>query len=121
DPLSDTDNDGSSAISEYAVGTDPNIVSHSSGLSVRLVPEEIEGVTDDYFIIDVKRRIGADDVILSLQLSDNLTKWDELKVPIPVINSKNNRDGTETISYLIGTAEQLGQNVYFRGVISLKP
>ncbi len=121
DPLSDTDNDGSSAMSEYAVGTDPNIVSHSSGLSVRLVPEEIEGVTDDYFIIDVKRRIGADDVILSLQLSDNFTKWDELKVPIPVINSKNNRDGTETISYLIGKADQLGPNVYFRGVVSLIP
>ncbi|MDP6858577.1 MAG: lamin tail domain-containing protein, partial [Verrucomicrobiales bacterium] len=121
DPLADSDNDGLSALLEYAIGTDPNTVSNSSGLTVRLVPIEVEGVTDDYFIIDVKSRIGADDIKRSLQWSNNLTKWDELKVPVRVINSKNNRDGTETISYLIGTTEQLGLNVYFRGAVSLTP
>jgi hypothetical protein len=121
DPLADSDNDGLSALAEYAIGTDPNTVSSSSGLTVRLVPKDIEGVTDDYFIIDVKRRIGADDVKRSLQLSNNLTKWDELKVPFRVINSNNNRDGTETISYLIDTTGQLGLNVYFRGTVSLTP
>jgi len=110
-----------SALAEYAIGTNPNTVSSSSGLTVRLVPAEIEGVTDDYFIIDVKRRIGADDVKRSLQLSNNLRKWDDLKAPVRVINSNNNRDGTETISYLIGTTEQLGLNVYFRSAVSLTP
>jgi len=121
DPLADTDNDGLSALSEYAIGSHPNNVSPSSGLTVSLEPLELEGVTDDYFIIDVKRRIGADDVKVSLQLSDNLTKWDELMTPIRVMNSKNNGNGTETISYLIGKADQLGPNVYFRGVVSLIP
>ncbi|MDC0201122.1 lamin tail domain-containing protein [Verrucomicrobia bacterium] len=121
DPLIDSDNDGLSALSEYAIGTDPNAVSASDSISARIGELEIEGVTDDYLIIDVKRRIGADDVRFGLQLSNNLTKWDNLTTPTSVINVQNNGNGTETVSYLISKADTFGLNVYFKAVISLSP
>ncbi|MEC7862489.1 MAG: hypothetical protein VYC70_07635, partial [Verrucomicrobiota bacterium] len=121
DPLLDTDNDMLSALSEYAIGTDPNKVSASSELSVRVVELEVEGLTDNYFIIDVKRRVGADDVNIHLQSSNNLINWNDLIAPLSVINSENNGNGTETISYLAGKTKEFTENIYFRGMVSLIP
>ena len=121
DPLLDTDNDMLSALTEYAIGTDPNKVSASSELSVRAVELEVEGLTHDYFIIDVKRRIGSDDINIQLQSSNNLINWNNLIAPLSVINSENNGNGTETISYLAGKTKEFTENIYFRGMVSLIP
>ena len=119
DPLLDTDKDGLSALSEYAIGSDPNAASPSDGINVRISELEYEGVTDNYLIIDVKRRVGADDVLFGLQLSNNLIKWENLNVPVSVINIQNNGNGTESVSYLVGKPGSYGENVYFKAVISL--
>ena len=119
DPLLDTDKDGLSALSEYAIGSDPNAASPSDVINVRISELEYEGVTDNYLIIDVKRRVGADDVLFGLQLSNNLTKWENLNVPVSVINIQNNGNGTESVSYLVGKPGSYGENVYFKAVISL--
>ena len=90
-------------------------------MNVRIVELDFEGVTDDYLIIDVKRRLGADDIVYGIQLSNDLTKWDNLTDPTTVINVENNGNGTETVSYLVGKSGSFGGNVYFKAVIALTP
>ena len=120
DPFSDSDNDGMSTLTEYAIGGDPNKVSSNAGITIRLETLDIDDAIDEYLIIDVTRRIGADDVVFKIQMAKSLNEWSDLIFPTSVIKSINNGNGTETVSYVVGKVNDIGDGMYFRNLISLK-
>ena len=120
DPFSDSDHDGMSTLTEYAIGGDPNKVSSNTGIDIRLEALDRNDVIDEYLIIDVTRRIGADDVIFKIQMAQSLDEWSDLIFPTSVIKSINNGNGTETVSYIVGKVNEIGDGMYFRKVVSLK-
>ena len=120
DTFSDSDHDGMSTLMEYAIGGDPNKVSSNTGIDIRLEALDRNDVIDEYLIIDVTRRIGADDVVFKIQMAQSLDEWSDLIFPINVIKSINNGNGTETVSYIVGKVNEIGDGMYFRKVVSLK-
>ena len=62
DTLSDADKDGLTALTEYAIGTDPKKVSPESGFEIRVDELEIEELVQEFLIVDITRRVGADDI-----------------------------------------------------------
>lgn len=119
DALIDSDNDGINALTEYAVGTDPNEVSSINGIEVRVDTLEWEGEFQECLILDVTKRIGADDVSIKFQMATKFDEWIDLIFPLRVIKSVNNGDRTETISYVVGPFSSVGKEMYFRKVLKL--
>ena len=120
DPFSDSDHDGMSTLTEYAIGGDPNMVSSNTGITIRLEILDRDDAIDEYLIIDMTRRIGADDVVFKIQMAQSLNQWSDLIFPKSVIKSINNGNGTETVSYIVGKVNEIGDGMYFRKVVSLK-
>jgi hypothetical protein len=120
DTFSDSDHDGMSTLTEYAIGGDPDKVSSNTGIDIRLEALDRNDVIDEYLIIDVTRRIGADDVVFKIQMAQSLDEWSDLIFPTSVIKSINNGNGTETVSYIVGKVNEIGDGMYFRKVVSLK-
>ena len=119
DTLSDADKDGLTALTEYAIGTDPKKVSPESGFEIRVDELEIEELVQEFLIVDITRRVGADDIIFKIQMAQNLNEWVDLIIPKQIIESVNNGNGTETVSYVIGSLNQIGTEMYFRQVLTL--
>ncbi|NRB27505.1 MAG: hypothetical protein HRU37_07475, partial [Roseibacillus sp.] len=84
-------------------------------------PLDVAGVVDDYLTIDIRRRLGADDVITTPQFSTDLLTWlggaDNL-VPVSVIN---NNDRTETLTFRTANPVSAGAHLFVRGQFLLVP
>ena len=119
DTLSDADKDGLTALTEYAIGTDPKKVSPESGFEIRVNELEIEELVQEFLIVDITRRVGADDLNFKIQMAQRLNEWVDLIIPTQIIKSINNGNGTETVSYVIGALNQIGTEMYFRQVLTL--
>jgi hypothetical protein len=97
---SDDDMDGIKAILEYVLGGDPNAPSGGILPVGEVMPVEVATVLDDYFVIDIRRRSGADDVSVGAEISDDLGNW--LETPI-FMQSFANGDGSETLRFRSAT------------------
>jgi len=106
-------------LTEYAIGTDPKKVSPESGFEIRVDELEIEELVQEFLIVDITRRVGADDVNFKIQMAQRLNEWVDLIIPTQIIKSINNGNGTETVSYVIGSLNQIGTEMYFRQVLTL--
>lgn len=97
---SDDDMDGIKAILEYVLGGDPNAPSGGILPVGEVMPVEVATVLDDYLVIDIRRRSGADDVSVGAEISDDLGNW--LETPI-FMQSFANGDGSETLRFRSAT------------------
>ena len=53
-------------------------------------------------------------------MAQSLNEWSDLIFPKSVIKAINNGNGTETVSYIVGKLNEIGDGMYFRKVVSLK-
>ena len=106
---------------EYALGSDP--LAHSPGFAPKAAIRsfELDGVSSEYLIIDLRRRLGADEVIATPQFSSDLLSWSggaENVVPVSVVN---NNDGTETLTYRSVNPISAEVQLFVRGQFLLAP
>ncbi len=117
----DPDHDALTHFMEYALGSDPFQRSPQSAPVAGIRPLDVDGAVDDYLTIDIRRRLGADDVITTPQFSADLLTWlggaDNL-VPLSVIN---NNDGTETLTYRSANPVSAEARLFVRGQFLLMP
>ncbi|MDB4721077.1 lamin tail domain-containing protein [Verrucomicrobiales bacterium] len=73
---SDTDNDGRSALVEFAMGTNPRVFENESNLiKVEFVTEEIEGAVQEALKITFLKQSNIAGVTIVPEWSDDLVKW----------------------------------------------
>ncbi len=105
----DTDGDGLTNLVEYALGTDPNVVSASALPTSATQDLSVGGVISSYLTLTYRRAIGRDDVAYTAEYTSNLAAtW------VPAVLASGpvfNNDGTETLTYrapvpLSGDAKQ---------------
>ncbi len=110
----DKDGDGLNHLMEYALGGDP--FHHSPGLVpfAEVRSFEVEGINADYLAIDIRRRLGADDVSLVVELSDSPVNWSQEADTVVLVGVINNNDGTETMSFRVKEAVADGGRVFLR-------
>ena len=117
----DPDQDNLTHFMEYALGSDPFQPSLQFAPVAGIRTLEVDGVVDDYLTIDIRRRLGADDVITTAQFSTDLLTWlggaDDL-VTVSVIS---NNDGTETLTFRSVNPVSAGTQLFVRGQFLLTP
>jgi hypothetical protein len=117
----DPDHDDLTHFMEYALGSDPFQHSPQSAPVAGIRPLDVGGVVDDYLTIDIRRRLGADDVITTPQFSTDLLTWlggAGNLVPVSVIN---NNDGTETLTFRTANPVSAEAHLFVRGQFLLVP
>lgn len=97
DPNADDDNNGIENLMQYALSP----AGVPTVLPTATVEEYTVGMTtDDYMTFRYTRKQGADDVIFTVQISDDLVTWISENDPSIVLVSRlENGDGTETFTY----------------------
>ena len=87
-PLEDPENDGLVALSEYTTGGFPNVLDNHPDLAIdRLDPAAFS----------FTMAIGADDALVTAEISDDLSNWEPGSVEYT--GSTNNGEGTRTLSF----------------------
>jgi len=96
--LSDDDRDGIPALLEYAMGGNPN--SPSLLPTGEIMSLDVAGMTADYLVIAIIRKIGTTEVVLTAQTSTAISAWDDNPV---LLTTTPNGDGTETLRFRSAT------------------
>lgn len=91
DPSADNDGDGLSAFAEYAYGTDDSIPN-----ALPLVGQVDPGGT---YSFTFPRNLAADNALIVLQISSDLTTWDLAENALGIPTETHNGDGTFTYTY----------------------
>ncbi len=115
---SDDDNDGVSAFLEYVTGGDPDSPSANVLPTATIMPVNVGGLIDDYIVLEVRRRIGADDIAIIAQSSTELVTWPGIPV---FAGSFANGDGTETLRYRSNAPAAGGARIFLRAEATLLP
>ena len=99
DPQSDLDHDGLVALLEHALGSNPTAVEPALVPKASVANIEVEGTFDSYLTISAQRNLGADDVFLTAQISDNLIDWHSDAEHVILLSEVPNGDGTSTVTW----------------------
>lgn len=94
DDASDTDNDGLSALAEYATGNDPTVANHNSATTAGLVTVD----TDGFLSITYQESLSATDVSFKIQDSSNLEDWSDVPSPVLVEEIVDNESQTKRVT-----------------------
>lgn len=121
DANADTDGDGLTHLMEYSLGGHP--LQKSTGLApfAEIRSFVVAGVTGDYLAIDIRRRLGADDVSSVVEFSNSLVNWGQEESSLLLVEVINNDDGTETMTFRVRDAVADGRRVFVRGRFQLVP
>ena len=87
-PLDDPENDGLVALSEYTTGGFPNVPDSHPDLAID---------RDDPAAFSFTVAIGADDALVTAEISEDLSNWDP--VSVDYTGSVNNGEGTRTLFF----------------------
>jgi hypothetical protein len=98
-PTGDGDDDGLSDYLEYAVGTDPANPASLAVPTVKLAPYTVANVTDNYLEFAFLRNLASEGVTYTPLISQNLATWSSAPADLIYVKTKNNGDGTATITY----------------------
>ncbi len=90
DPAEDLDHDGLGALMEHALGTSDTIPNYSPFLLSRV---------GDRMVVTVQVAHGADDVLLTLEHSDDLAAWNDGATILPLVSQTNNGNGFDTLVF----------------------
>ncbi|MCX6854480.1 MAG: sulfatase-like hydrolase/transferase, partial [Verrucomicrobia bacterium] len=95
-PLGDIDKDGRSNLLEYAFNTSPQ-ANETDPVSAVPVTKAADGL--QYLEVRYPRRIGALDLIYTVEISDDLTTWPSPGTSSELVSTTSNPDGiTETVT-----------------------
>jgi hypothetical protein len=94
EPNSDTDNDGRSALVEFAMGTDPKAFEKESDLiKVELVTVEVDGNQEERLQIKLEKNQNAVGVTLVPEWSDDLIEWANEEIVCVILDEPIEQDG----------------------------
>ncbi len=99
-PDLDNDNDGLSALLEYALGSFNGDSGSSPESHPKIGTGEFDngaGSTDQFLTLIFRRNLAADDIIYEAQSSPDLSAWSEFETVL--VSATSNGDGTETVTY----------------------
>jgi len=121
DDSADPDGDGLTNLMEYVLGSSPS--NHSDQAAPQSVVRELEidGVTESYLTMEVRRRIGAEDVLIEPQYSEDLLTWSGGGENITLISVSNNGDGSETLVFRGVSPVSANRTLYVRSQFTLSP
>jgi hypothetical protein len=110
DPGADDDNDGLVNLAEYLLGGLPRV--DSQLVAPRAAIAAFAGT--DYLTYSFRRKLGADDVAFTVQISDNLATWNSDIAHVVWVSETNHGDGTSTLVYRSATPRILRDRQFFR-------
>lgn len=116
DNLSDDDRDGIAAILEYVLGGDPNVPSAGIQPLGYITPVDVAGLVDNYLVIDIRHRAGADDVAVTAEVSTDLGTWNTNTI---FVRSFSNGDGSETLRFRSADPVTQGNSRFIRARASI--
>ena len=99
EPLGDLDGDGLPNFLEHAIGADPAVPSSAKVITASLRSYTVSGEIGQYVSIEFHRNLRAADVIYELQTSSNLTNWKGQSGDVVYVGTRNNGDGTATVTW----------------------
>ncbi len=99
DPHRDDDLDGLTALLEHALGGDPDTAEPELIPAASVMNLEVEGTFDAYLTISARRVLGADDVNLVAQISENLVDWSSAPERVVLVSEVPNADSTSTMTW----------------------
>jgi len=117
-PLGDIDKDGRSNLLEYAFNTSPqtNDVDPFQGVSVTKTGDGLK-----YLEVSYPRRIGALDLIYTVEISDDLTAWPSPGVTSELVSIIANPDGiTEIVTVRVLPAMSSTAKKFVRMKVSIQ-
>jgi arylsulfatase A-like enzyme len=117
-PLGNIDKDGRSNLLEYAFNTSPqtNDVDPFQGVSVTKTGDGLK-----YLEVSYPRRIGALDLIYTVEISDDLTAWSSPGVTSELVSIIDNHDGiTEIVTVRVLPAMSSTAKKFVRMKVSIQ-
>ncbi len=117
----DPDGDGLTNLMEYFLGSDPLDHSEFAAAQPSILDLEIDGVTQSYLTVRVRRRIGADDIQIMPQFSEDLLTWLGGEQNITLLNVSNNGDGSETLMFRAISPVSENRTLFVRSQFTLSP
>ena len=117
----DNDGDGLSNLMEYALGGDPFAASAGFMPFAEVRSFEEGGINEKYIFFDVRRRLGADDVRLVVEVSDSLGSWSDEESSLYLARVINNGDGTETLTYRLQRQVADERSLFLRARVLVSP
>ena len=121
DDSADPDGDGLTNLMEYVLGSSPLSHSDQAAPQSAIRELEIDGVTESYLTMEVRRRIGAEDVVIEPQYSEDLLTWSGGEENITLISVSNNGDGSETLMFRGVSPISENQTLFARSQFTLSP
>jgi len=117
DPNADDDSDGLNALLEHAFGTSETnggdaSLAYTSGV-------QTFGVTD-HFAISYQRNLAAEDVVISIEKSSNLTNWIN-DASIEMMSDDNQGNGTSLVTWRVVNQPAADERCFLRIVVTTVP
>jgi hypothetical protein len=108
----DRDADGLSPFLEYVLGGSPMVADAEVVLpKARIETVEVGAGSDDYLVLHVRRRVGADDARFEAEWSPDLVSWQRDSV---FLGAEDNGDGTETLRFRAPRPHNEGKAQFLR-------
>lgn len=98
-PDADSDDDGLTAIMEYALGMDPSAPNGSPVIGTKEQEFIVNNVPGTYLVVEFQRSLLADGVTIVPELSTSLAPGSWQAAALVYLSTHNNGDGTATITW----------------------
>lgn len=121
DPHRDDDRDGLAALLEHALGGDPATAESELIPAASVMNLEVDGTFETYLTISTQRVLGADDVVLVAQVSENLIDWSSAPERVVLVNEVPNADGTSTMTWRSARPIAEAPRGFLRMQVSTRP
>ncbi|MGI9242162.1 MAG: CotH kinase family protein, partial [Verrucomicrobiales bacterium] len=116
----DPEGDDLTHFMEYALGGDPFTPSPETAPRAELRAIDVDGTIDTYLTIELRRRLGADDIESKAEISSDLTMWEDGEPDLILVSAINNNDGTETLTFRTANPVPNDSRLFVRGQFELK-
>lgn len=95
----DPDRDGRPNIFEFVEGTLPHTPDSAPGLRATIEPIDVGGLVDNHCVFRFQRSLVADDVALSLEISNDLVAWESGPTAVVFLGRERTEVGKETLLF----------------------
>jgi hypothetical protein len=110
DPMLDQDKDGLVELAEYLLGGLPG--ADSQGVLPHASIETFAGA--EYLTYSFRRNLAADDVALTVQISEDLLTWNSDPAHVVLVSETNHGNGTSTLMFRSATPRSVTDREFFR-------
>jgi len=117
DPGDDPDGNGLTSLAEYGLAVTPGAEATDGLISAKFEDVSVSSTAETYLVLRCRRNAAADDVIVTPEMSTDLTAWAPLTDSVPP--ETFHPDGTQDIVRRSPQPVSAGQRIYVR--VSIAP